>query len=46
MRKPLRCHLGLHRYVRKHGTPDPNDQVCPRCGKETNTMGFTGHGVG
>jgi hypothetical protein len=33
MVKAWRCRVGLHRYVRRHDTPDPNLQVCVHCGK-------------
>jgi hypothetical protein len=33
MVKVRRCRVGLHRYVRRHDTPDPNLQVCVQCGK-------------
>ena len=26
--------MGLHRYVRRRDTPDPNLQVCVQCGKQ------------
>ena len=32
--KPWNCRFGLHRYVKRHDTQDPNMQVCVRCGKQ------------
>jgi len=26
--------VGLHSFVRRHDSPDPNMQVCVRCGKK------------
>ena len=33
MSKPWKCRLGLHSFVRRSGSPDPNEQVCVRCRK-------------
>ncbi|MET0416753.1 MAG: hypothetical protein ABW022_12115 [Actinoplanes sp.] len=48
MSKPWRCRLGWHSWVRRHGTPDPNAQVCRRCGKHRDygggLTGLTGGG--
>ena len=29
-----KCRLGLHKYVRRHNSGDPNHQICVRCRKE------------
>jgi hypothetical protein len=31
--KPWKCRFGLHRFVQRHNSPDPNMQVCVQCGK-------------
>jgi hypothetical protein len=34
MAKPWKCRLGLHRFVKRRDSQDPNMQVCVRCGRE------------
>lgn len=29
-----KCRLGLHKFVRRHNSSDPNHQICVRCRKE------------
>ena len=29
-----KCRLGLHKFVRRHHSSDPNHQICVRCRKE------------
>jgi hypothetical protein len=33
--------MGLHKYVRRHNSGDPNHQICVRCRKE-RIAGFMG----
>ena len=39
MKKPWKCRLGWHSWVRRHDTPDPSAQVCLRCGQHTQVGG-------
>lgn len=29
-----KCRLGLHKFVRRHNSADPNQQICVRCRRE------------
>jgi hypothetical protein len=37
--KSWKCRVGWHSWVPRHDTPDPNAQVCRRCGKENEIGG-------
>jgi hypothetical protein len=32
--RPWKCRLGMHTFVRRSNSGDPNDQICIRCRKE------------
>ena len=34
MARPLRCRLGIHKYVRRQNTDGQRYLECARCGKE------------
>jgi len=45
MEKSWKCRLGWHSWARRHDTPDPNAQICRRCGKHTHITGGIAGGM-
>ena len=44
--KSWKCRLGLHKFVRRHNSGDPNEQICVRCRKQRTRGTYSWVAVG